>query len=426
MPFKRPTANETLVAIGDTSALGPAEAEAYAVNADAYTVLPKRPPAGNWLAQQEEKGQSYKSYARRSFKCSPHGHCDTLYIVPIGVFHPIRSPPLDDLVSFARAHFGCKVQVHKAVKIKEVMANSCVGDEGQLQLDAGSIREHLCRGMKPPRDSFCLLAITMQDLYVTKNGEKWNFVFGQASAMDGVGVFSFARYDPSGLFLPLAGWSDGEDMMEEMSERDKAQQLRRCCRVLAHEGSHVVGLKHCIHFSCLMNGSNHLQESDECPLHLCPVCLRKLAEGCGFDPLERYKALAEWYLAHDGFEGQAEWIQCRIQAINEAIQQAGGELCGSCAEPPPSVVPGPRRGGRRVSADEGKAGRGPKAPAATRCTSPHVHIIQGGVSTGAAAGPREALAGCRDGAAGATPGTTGGCPLFRCQGKRGCLCAKRH
>merc|ERR1711998_354139 len=110
--------------------------------------------------------------------------------------------------------------------------------------------------------------------------------------MDGVGVFSFARYDPSGSFLPPDGSTAG---LAPMTEAEKAQLLHRCCRVLCHEGSHVVGLKHCIHFQCLMNGSNHLGESDACPLHLCPVCLRKLADACGFEPLQRYEMLAEWY-----------------------------------------------------------------------------------------------------------------------------------
>ena len=52
--------------------------------------------------------------------------------------------------------------------------------------------------------------------------------------------------------------------------------LRRSCKVLAHETAHIFGLAHCIYFSCLMNGSNHLAESDRRPLHLCPVCLREL------------------------------------------------------------------------------------------------------------------------------------------------------
>jgi len=37
-----------------------------------------------------------------------------------------------------------------------------------------------------------------------------------------------------------------------------------------------------------MNGSNHLKEDETKPLHLCVICLRKLANGVGFDILERF------------------------------------------------------------------------------------------------------------------------------------------
>ena len=100
----------------------------------------------------------------------------------------------------------------------------------------------------------------------------WNFVFGQASIRDRVGVYSFARYDPA--FYGEARTSGYEVLL-----------FRRSCKVLAHETSHMFGLTHCTFFNCLMNGSNHLAESDRRPLHLCPVCLRKLQWSVGFDVL---------------------------------------------------------------------------------------------------------------------------------------------
>ena len=38
----------------------------------------------------------------------------------------------------------------------------------------------------------------------------------------------------------------------------------------------MFGISHCVHFHCRMNGSDSLEESDRSPMHLCPVCLRKL------------------------------------------------------------------------------------------------------------------------------------------------------
>ena len=106
---------------------------------------------------------------------------------------------------------------------------------------------------------FCVLAITMEDLYPNPN---WNFVFGQASIRERVGVFSFARYNP-----------------EFYGERRRSNYgkilLRRSCKVLAHEMGHIFSMHHCIFFSCVMNGSNHLYESDSRSLFLCPVSHRK-------------------------------------------------------------------------------------------------------------------------------------------------------
>src|SRR5258708_2616267 len=111
-----------------------------------------------------------------------------------------------------------------------------------------------------PADAFAMIGITMLDLYP---GPGWNFVFRQAYLRDRVGVYSFARYDPK--FYGEAPAAEARDLI-----------FRRSCKVLAHETSHMFGIQHCIWYRCLMNGSNHLAESDVRPLHLCPVDLLKL------------------------------------------------------------------------------------------------------------------------------------------------------
>jgi len=117
-----------------------------------------------------------------------------------------------------------------------------------------------------PSDAFCLLSITMEDLYPEPS---WNFVFGEAAPRERVGVYSFARYDPAFFRQPR-------------DANYRALLLRRSAKVLAHETAHMFGLRHCIYFHCVMNGSNHLEESDARPMHLCPVCLRKLQFSIGF------------------------------------------------------------------------------------------------------------------------------------------------
>jgi archaemetzincin len=87
--------------------------------------------------------------------------------------------------------------------------------------------------------------------------------------------------------------------------------LRRSCKVLAHETCHMFGILHCIYFKCLMNGSNHLEESDRRPLHLCPVDLRKLHYSIGFDINQRYRNLLEFDKAVH-FDDEAQWLSKRL------------------------------------------------------------------------------------------------------------------
>ena len=47
-------------------------------------------------------------------------------------------------------------------------------------------------------------------------------------------------------------------------------------KTACHELCHVFGMTHCPYFECLMNGSNLVNEADQKPFLLCPICLRKL------------------------------------------------------------------------------------------------------------------------------------------------------
>ena len=136
------------------------------------------------------------------------------------------------------------------------------------------------------------------DLYPDPN---WNFVFGQASLRDRVGVYSFTPYAPQ---------SSGEAWTAE----SRKLMVRRSCKVLAHEAAHMFGIEHCIWYRCLMNGSNHLAESDARPLHLCPVDLHKLQWSTEFDVVERYRRLRD-FDRHAGFEDEVEWLDKRIGFI---------------------------------------------------------------------------------------------------------------
>ena len=93
--------------------------------------------------------------------------------------------------------------------------------------------------------------------------------------------------------------------------------LKRSAKVLSHEMTHMFGLQHCVFYECLMNGSNHLAETDSRPMHLCPVCLRKLHAAIGMNLESRGEALLAFYLKH-GFSSEAEWTLRRLEKLRAA------------------------------------------------------------------------------------------------------------
>ena len=294
MAFEPPGTQKQLEAIGVTNGLPPALQRALAPN-DSFEPVPV-PGPGDWLAVHREPGQTFEEF-RRSHPNRPDAQRRIIYLQPLGAFPEGQSPSLEKLREYAAAFFQMEIQALTSVGTNAVGFTSRTNSmTGRRQILTGNVLRWL-KG-RLPADAFCLLAITMEDLYPEPS---WNFVFGQASLTERVGVYSFARYDP-------AFYGEG---------RGKVHQkliVRRSMKVLTHETGHMFGLAHCIHFSCVMNGSNHLQESDRRPLHLCPVCLRKLQFSVGFDVVKRYEALAQLD-KQAGFEDEAVWLTRRVEEI---------------------------------------------------------------------------------------------------------------
>lgn len=254
------------------------------------------PRQGEWLAEHPEPGRTFDQFVR-SHPEKPGRHRNRIFLQPLGAFREGFSPSVEALKAYARAFFALDVEVlgplmtdAKGIRDRR---NPYTGNRQILTTDILALLKK-----RLPRDAFCALAITMEDLYPDPS---WNFVFGQASFRDRVGVFSFARYDPA-----FYG--------EKPGKNDQEILLRRSCKVLAHETCHMFQLEHCVFFKCLMNGSNHLRESDARPLTLCPVCLRKLHFSIGFDVAERYHDLLRFYDAV-GFGREAVWVSGRLKTI---------------------------------------------------------------------------------------------------------------
>jgi archaemetzincin len=253
------------------------------------------PGPGDWLDVHHEPGQSFENHVR-SRPTRPDNARAALVLQPLGDLAAADGPSPGTLRRFTETFFGLDTRVNPPA-IEPISADITSRADphfGRRQLLTGDLLDLLRR--KLPEDAFCMLGITMEDLYPA---DSWNYVFGQASLRDRVAVYSFARYRPE-------FWGE--------SSEDSSLLLRRSCKVLAHETAHAFGIRHCTAYNCLMNGSNHLEESDSRPLHLCPVDLRKLQWSIGFDVADRYRRLSELY-RELGLDDAAAWTKRRLGHI---------------------------------------------------------------------------------------------------------------
>jgi archaemetzincin len=257
----------------------------------------RKPAPGDWLASFHEHGQTFAEYVAQE----PMGLTDKRHVIvlqPIGEFTAEERTVLEKLGEFTSAYFQLPARVATPVPLP---------DDGFRPRRAGSLawtQYSTLTLMKSvllprlPRDAVCYLGVTMSDLYPDEN---WNFVFGQASFAERVGVYSLIRY--TNRF-----WGRPE------TDESKSQLLRRSFKILAHETGHMFSIAHCTVNECLMNGSNSLEEMDRNTLHLCPVCLRKLQWNLKFDVRRHYRQLRDIYNQSD-YDDLAKWIDRRLAKL---------------------------------------------------------------------------------------------------------------
>lgn len=255
----------------------------------------KTPERMDWLANHQEPGQRFDQFIGGRPNL-PDNRRRKIYLLPLGDLDHSGGPPVAKLVEFSRAFFGLETAALPALDLRQLPIRRRLHPTTHtpqiLTTDVLAVLK-----VRLPSDAYAVLAVTMEDLYPAAD---WNYVFGQASLQERVGVYSFARYDPKRYGAKPA---DPEQVM-----------LRRSCHILAHEAGHMFGIAHCIWYQCVMNGSNHLDEFDGQPLHLCPIDLRKLQWVVGFDVADRYRRLLAFY-ERAGFVDEADWLRSRLRSI---------------------------------------------------------------------------------------------------------------
>lgn len=228
---------------------------------------------GEWLAEHKENGQTFAQYL------AAHGwrvrdRYQTMYVQPFGDFTATQQRLLDATRQMLGTFYATPVTVLEPVKLTDLpdSAQRVHPEWGDRQLLSTYLLDPVLRERRP-EDAVAVLGLTTSDLWP---GKGWNFVFGQASLDERVGVWSLYRFGNP-----------------DKSPEDYQRALRRTLKVAIHETGHMLGIPHCTAYECCMNGSNHLDESDSRPLWFCPECEQKVWFTCRAEIGPRYAALAE-------------------------------------------------------------------------------------------------------------------------------------
>jgi archaemetzincin len=255
---------------------------------------PPRP--GDWLDAHPEPGQSFARYVA-SGPVRAERKRRVIYVQPLGDFDPVQRKVLDRTAEFLGIYFQLPVKVSKGLSL-EVIPASARREHPTWhvpQILSTYVLDEVLRPRLPP-DACADLALTTSDLWP---GRGWNFVFGQASLSDRVGVWSIAR--------------NGDPHAGEAAFR---VCLLRTLKTASHEMGHMFSMQHCTFYACNMCGSNHREEADRRPLWLCPHCLAKLCHATGADPIRRFRDLAA-FSQREGLDAERAFYEKSLALLTE-------------------------------------------------------------------------------------------------------------
>ncbi|KAK9530598.1 hypothetical protein VZT92_012089 [Zoarces viviparus] len=159
----------------------------------------------DWVSAHPEKPQDFEEFYGDHLRKTPNASHNTIYIQTIGSFGDAGAET-DRYVEWLREYcqaffYGLSVKLLPAVTVPETGCSFRVNSSSHnLQILTGDLLQFLWN--RKPKDAFCIVGITMIDLYPK---DSWNFVFGEASLSMGMGVFSFARYDDNFYSQSYAG-----------------------------------------------------------------------------------------------------------------------------------------------------------------------------------------------------------------------------
>ncbi len=243
------------------------------------------PQPGDWLYHFPEQGQTYQQFLLQAQSQRDLVHTrDKLYVVPLGKLPSKYKPVMKATAEYLSAYYDAPTRI---LPVDVMPTNAYHKKRGQY--DARGVLDALAARL--PSDAIGLVGVTTDDLFIPSV----NFVFGLGSFRQRVAVFSIHRY---GDDYSLSG--------------DTGTLLRRSMTVATHELGHVMSMRHCTAYRCVMNGTSSLEEADRHTLHLCPVCRRKAEHVRDWHREDRYANLKAFYERFD-FGQEAEFVERRLE-----------------------------------------------------------------------------------------------------------------
>ncbi len=255
-----------------------------------------KPLPGDWLTTTTEPGQTFEEYLQ-SNPVRPSAERRVLYVRPLGEFTPAQGRIVALAADFMSLFFNLPVKLLDKQALPPIPAKyrRVHPQWGDRQILAGHITMHILRPALPS-DAAALIAFTSSDLYP---GVELNYVFGQASLSERVGIWSLYR-----LGKP------------ELDERSFRQTLVRTLKIATHETGHMFSIKHCTKYECVMSGTNGLHETDRRPLDACPECMAKICWATQTSPRERYERLAR-FCAANGLDAERRFFEASLRALKK-------------------------------------------------------------------------------------------------------------
>ncbi|NUP10232.1 MAG: hypothetical protein HOW73_29635 [Polyangiaceae bacterium] len=251
----------------------------------------EKPKPGDWLYDHPEGGQTFEEYLV-SEPTRPTPNRRTLVVAPLGEMPPASLRIVERTTEYLGLHFGLPTRVAPAIAL-DPPSSARREKFGSEQFLTRWILDRLLPKYLPD-DAAALIGFTATDLWP---GENWNFVFGEATFSERVGVWSLHRFgDPSA----------GAD-----AERTA---LLRALKIAVHETGHMFSLPHCTKYPCVQAGTNSMDETDLSPLWLCPECLPKIAWVTATDPRARLAETSRFCAAH-GLKAEAAFLDRSLAAL---------------------------------------------------------------------------------------------------------------